>query len=75
MIEKALEDIEQNLMNECKRLFAPAAGLTDFKTLTQEDINSLFKRVSNLEKSGEKNNQDINMLRELNEANRKAMIF
>ena len=75
LIEKALEDMEENLLNECKRLFAPAAVLNDFKTLTQEDINSLFKRVSNIEKGGEKNTQDIGMLRELNEANRKAMTF
>lgn len=62
-------------MNECKRLFAPSAGLNDFKTLAQEDINSLFKRVSNIEKSTEKSAQDINMLRELNETNRKATMF
>jgi hypothetical protein len=33
MIEQALEDMNENLMNECKRLFAPSAVLNDFKTV------------------------------------------
>ena len=65
--------MNENLMNECKRLFAPSAVLNDFKTVASEDINSLFKRVSNVEKQGEKNEKDFIATRELTEANRKGL--
>lgn len=77
-ILQALEEMEQNVKDECNRLYAPLDKFDELRAKVADEEESLiavFKRVNALESENEKTANSLHEVSDSVEANRKAIAW